>query len=275
MRKFIDIHGKQLAYLDEGQGFPILFGHSFLWHAHMWRPQIDFLKNHFRCIVPELWGHGESDNLNVNEYSIDQLTEDYHTLMHQLELEEFAVVGLSVGAMWATQMAIKHPNHVKALVIMDSFVGPEPEKTKLKYSDMTNQSLNDGCYTPTMIDSLLPFFFSPENIQGNSQIVLDFKKYLSNIPTENIATISVLSHTIFNRKSLLDQLPTLSIPTQVIVGELDLPRPVAEAQVMADLLNTPVNIIKNAAHISTLEQPDDVTHALHTFLQSCDMGTYA
>ena len=60
-RQFIEIDGARMSYIDQGQGFPVLLGHSYLWDAEMWQPQIDALSQHFRVIVPELWGHGRSD----------------------------------------------------------------------------------------------------------------------------------------------------------------------------------------------------------------------
>ena len=63
MKQFMEIAGRRMAYLDEGQGPALLFGHSYLWDSAMWAPQIEALKEHYRCIVPELWGHGDSDVL--------------------------------------------------------------------------------------------------------------------------------------------------------------------------------------------------------------------
>jgi pimeloyl-ACP methyl ester carboxylesterase len=63
MKQFMEIAGRRMAYQDEGQGPALLFGHSYLWDSAMWAPQIEALKEHYRCIVPELWGHGDSDVL--------------------------------------------------------------------------------------------------------------------------------------------------------------------------------------------------------------------
>lgn len=53
MNKF-SIDGKELAYLDKGDGPVVLFGHSYLWDHQMWAPQIEELSESFRCIVPDL-----------------------------------------------------------------------------------------------------------------------------------------------------------------------------------------------------------------------------
>ena len=45
---------------DEGKGFPLVLVHGFLGSSKMWKPQIDFLKDHFRVITPDLPGFGKS-----------------------------------------------------------------------------------------------------------------------------------------------------------------------------------------------------------------------
>ena len=59
----VNIHGSTLHYQDHGTGFPLLLGHSYLWDAAMWAPQIDALSRQYRVIVPDLWGHGASGAL--------------------------------------------------------------------------------------------------------------------------------------------------------------------------------------------------------------------
>ena len=46
---------------DEGKGFPLVLIHGFLGSSKMWEPQIDFFKDHFRVITPDLPGFGKSN----------------------------------------------------------------------------------------------------------------------------------------------------------------------------------------------------------------------
>jgi len=45
---------------DEGKGFPLVLDHGFLGSSRMWGPQIDFFKDYFRVITPDLPGYGKS-----------------------------------------------------------------------------------------------------------------------------------------------------------------------------------------------------------------------
>ena len=46
---------------DEGKGFPLVLVHGFLGSSKMWEPQIDFFKDYFRVITPDLPGYGKSN----------------------------------------------------------------------------------------------------------------------------------------------------------------------------------------------------------------------
>ena len=63
------IDGKDCFYQDLGKGYPILFGHSYLWSSKMWEPQLKELSRGFRCIIPDLWDHGQSGHLHASTTS--------------------------------------------------------------------------------------------------------------------------------------------------------------------------------------------------------------
>lgn len=56
----LEVNNRELHYLDEGEGPTLLFGHSYLWDSTMWRQQLAALRTSYRCLVPDLWGHGQS-----------------------------------------------------------------------------------------------------------------------------------------------------------------------------------------------------------------------
>ena len=53
---------KDIYIGDIGKGFPLVLVHGFLGSSEMWKPQIDFLKNNYRVITPDLPGFGNSNN---------------------------------------------------------------------------------------------------------------------------------------------------------------------------------------------------------------------
>lgn len=263
------VNGRKLYYQDQGEGYPVLFGHSYLWTSDMWKPQLEALSKHFRCIAVDLWDHGKSGPLGETPYSVARLAEDYWTFMQQLGISEFAVVGLSVGGMWGTEMALRYPENVSGLAIMDSYVGSEPEMTRIKYFGLLDAIEKTKGFSQQMIETVAPLFFSPKSLSEKKELVDRFKVYLSEIKPEHIPGIVALGRAIFTRPNLLDRLPEIKQPTLVITGKDDIPRPPKEAEEMAKRLpNTQLHLIEDAGHISNLEQPDKVTSLIQSFLFS-------
>lgn len=258
-----------MAYWDEGTGHPILFGHSFLWDAAMWQAQTALLKKNFRCIVPDLWSHGQSDPLPNDTYTLETLADDYWQFSQSLSLPKFTAVGLSVGGMWAAHLALAHPEAVSALVLMDTFVGDEPTASKNTYLGLLDVMASDNKVSTTLAQKIMPYFFANDTPKEQPELIEQFMKRLISTPPEHIAGKVALGKAIFNRRSLLEDLSQIRVPTLIIVGEEDLPRPPKESREMAALIpNAQLAIVPKAGHICTVEQPDYVNGILHEFLSA-------
>ncbi len=265
---YINVKGQRVFYEEHGKGFPVLFGHSYLWDAGMWKPQIEELSKTYRCIVPELRSHGRSDIMPETSCSIKTMAEDHRSIVKALGLEHIAVVGLSVGGMWGTRMALDYPETVKALVLMDTYTGPEPLESRNRYFGMLDMVEQAGAIPAPLADTITPLFFSPETFKSNPALVNGFKEDLLSIPPDRIPGIVALGRAIFSRTSMLENSADINIPVLIVVGSDDRSRPPHEARVMAEALqNARLEIIPKAGHISNLEQPDHVTALLSTFLK--------
>lgn len=267
------INQANIAYVDEGKGHPILLGHSFLWDAHMWQAQTTQLKENYRCIVPDLWSHGQSDALPHKVGSLETLADDYWQFSQALSLQKFALVGLSVGGMWAAHLALTHPEAISALVLMDTYVGAEPEAPKAVYLSLLDEMERSSSITPEFAHKVAPYFFAKKTKEEQPHLVENFIKNLLATPAQHIAGKAALGRIIFNRSSLLEQLKNIQIPTLIIVGEEDLPRPPYEAQEMTQLIpNATLEIIPKAGHICTVEQPQYVNKIIDRFLTQAIMA---
>lgn len=73
---------------------------------------------------------------------------------------------------------------------------------------------------------------------------------------------------LLKRQSIIERLPGLTMPTLIMVGSDDLPRPPSESQLMASYIkNANLVIIPNTGHICCLEDPAPVTQALENLLR--------
>jgi pimeloyl-ACP methyl ester carboxylesterase len=265
---FITIAGQQLHYRIQGSGFPVLLGHSYLWDSAMWQPQIDALSQKYQVIVPELWGHGQSGPMPDSTRNFGDLAAQASELLNALHIEQCAVVGLSVGGMWGSELALREPKRVKALVIMDADRGAEPAATFAQYSQMLSAIESLGQIPAPMIDAIAPLYFRRGAAQ-DSELVVSFKRSLAAFSAEQIRqSVAPLGRLIFGRPDEVASLAALDPETTLVMcGELDIPRPPSEAIRMAETIGCRHVLIPDAGHISCLENPAFVNRELLAWLE--------
>ena len=127
-KKYKEILGKQMAYLDEGSGQSIVFLHGNPASSYLWRNITPFVKDLGRIVVPDLIGMGDSEKLE----GIDNPDYKYHgqykylsTLLDSLDLgNEINLVIHDWGSAMGFQYARENPDRIKSISFMEAIVMP-------------------------------------------------------------------------------------------------------------------------------------------------------
>lgn len=256
----------KFSYVDEGKGEVLVFVHSYLWDKEMWKPQVEELKKDFRCIVIDLPNHGESKNINES-FSLRELAKEISIFLKGIKIEKYTYIGLSVGGMLAPYIYDYDKDRINKMIIMDSYVGEEPLKTKELYFSMLD-TIEKAKFVPDiLIEKIAPMFFSPF-IDKTGMLYKSFVENLKMIQGERVEGIVKLGRAIFGREDALNLLSEIEKPTYFIVGEYDIPRPYNESVEMATYIkNSKVIKIKNAGHISNLENVEETNKILADILK--------
>ena len=126
---FKSINGKNIAYIDVGDGAPIVLLHGNPTSSYLWRNVIPHLEGIGRVIVPDLIGHGDSEKLPDSEgperYSFEITYEYLAGLLEELNITEDVTLvihdwGSALGFHWAKY----HPEAVKGIAYMEAIVCP-------------------------------------------------------------------------------------------------------------------------------------------------------
>jgi pimeloyl-ACP methyl ester carboxylesterase len=117
------------AYLEVGQGTPLLMLHGFMGSALNWLPLMENLKPNFRCIGLDLFGFGESAR-PIIRYDIAKEVTFLRQGVEALQLDSFYLLGHSFGGWVAAAHTLKYPESVRGLILAapagirdDSFCG--------------------------------------------------------------------------------------------------------------------------------------------------------
>ena len=109
---------------EEGEGFPLVLVHGFLGSSVMWKPQIDFFKDNFRVITPDLPGYGKSNKAKSHN-SIQSISNLLLDCLREKKIDKFHLLGHSMGGMIVQDMAKKSGEKISKLVCYST--GPRGE----------------------------------------------------------------------------------------------------------------------------------------------------
>ncbi|WP_122425239.1 alpha/beta fold hydrolase [Pseudomonas viridiflava] len=268
------IEGKKLHYSDQGSGPVLLLGHSYLWDRNMWSAQIDFLASHYRVIVPDLWGHGESGAFPEGTRNLSDFARHALALLDHLNIRRCTIIGLSVGGMWGAIAALSAPERINGLVLMDTYLGNESEAMKAYYFSLLDKVEAAGGFSEQLLDVVVPIFFRP-GIDPQSPVCQRLRTALASMSSEQLRqTVVPVGRIIFGREDRLGLLHQLDADTTLIMcGDADIPRPPTETREMARLIGCPYVLVPEAGHIANLENPEFVSGALMAFLAGLHQRT--
>jgi pimeloyl-ACP methyl ester carboxylesterase len=118
VNKNAEVLGFNIFYREEGSGSPVVLLHGLGGDGSRWGPNIRPLAEHFRVIVPDQIGFGQSDKPLAN-YHCGMLAEFLARFMKAIEVPKASLVGNSMGAWVAIYFAVHYPQMLDRLVLVD------------------------------------------------------------------------------------------------------------------------------------------------------------
>jgi haloalkane dehalogenase len=143
--RYHEVDGVRLAYLDEGEGNPVVFFHGEPTWSYLWRKVIPPVRDAgHRCIAPDYAGFGRSDKpTDISWYTYDRHVELMASLLEELDVRDATAVVHDWGGPIGLRLAVEHPERFSRIVIMDTgpFTGRQRMSDNwLKFRDFVRES---------------------------------------------------------------------------------------------------------------------------------------
>ncbi len=259
----VRVNNVVIHYNEYGKGKEtLLFSHGYLMNSSMFKGQIDSFKDTFRCISFDHRGHGESE-VSTNGYELDNLVTDAICLIEKLELGSVHFIGMSTGGFVGMRIAIRRPELLKSMVLMDTSAEEEDKKTLKKNYVLLWIVQNIGWFP--VIGKVMSILFHKSFLKDKSR-QQEVKKWRKIIMGQNKKGMILFGKMIFARDNVLDKLKVVNIPTGVIVGENDVGTPPRYNKRIAEMMpNADYFTIPDAGHSAAVEKPGEVTKAMAKF----------
>ncbi len=244
----------------------MVFAHGLLWSTRMYDKQIAHFQQDYRCIAFDFRGQGQSQ-VTKSGYDMETLTQDTLGLLSALNIDKCHFVGLSMGGFVAQRIAIKHPELLLSLTLLETSADPEDPKSAPQYRKLIKAIRWLGM--KRVSKKIMPIMFGSTFLEDKSR-KKEYKEWLLMLQGNHKDGVSKATMGVIERKGIYEQLDDITTPTLIIVGDQDAATPYPKSERMHFAIKgSKLAIIKGAGHTATVEEPEQVNTVISNFLASC------
>jgi pimeloyl-ACP methyl ester carboxylesterase/quercetin dioxygenase-like cupin family protein len=265
--KSLFVNGTDLAYIDRGQGPPIVFVHDTLGDYRSWQRQFAALSRNHHVIAYSRRYHFPSHSTGKEgDYSFEQNAKDLAEFIRALNLGPVAVVGHGYGATVAAIAASEHPELVKSLIIS------EPGFEALLDSSRAYRSR----YAREEIFGIIRKPLSKGDVEKPVQIYMDWlgAEKWSNLGAEdqyrrkqNSNALRALTASPLAPTFACADAKKITVPTLLISGERRSPNSAEINGILSACIpNAERATVLNSGPAPYLDNPDEYTRLLTEFI---------
>lgn len=243
--------GTTLYYEVHGSGPPILLTHGYAATSRMWGGQAKLFSDKHQVMTWDMRGHGRSDSPSDEAaYSADETVADMLGLLDAEGHERAIVGGLSLGGYMSLAFYLKHPDRVRALLIIDTGPGYKSDAPREEWNEMA-RGLGQRLERRGL--ELLAEL-STEMDPSEHSTVEGLARAAGGMLTQHDSRV-------------IDSLSSIDVPTLVMVGEKDRAYLAASDYMANKIPGAEKVVIPNAGHAVNLHQPDAFNAAVGAFLE--------
>ena len=254
-------NGVQLEIAEQGprDGLPVLLLHGITDSRLSYEPMWHQLPKHWHTVAVSLRGHGDSDR--PQPCTLPDMAGDVALLADTLQLKPMVVVGHSMGAAVAMQLAIDRPDLVRALVGMGAFASFGDKPDLRSYRDTEIETLRDP------IPDRVAREFQLSTLAGSMEPAM-----LEMMVRESRKVPARVWRAAFDgllADSFCAGLPTLTMPALLIWGSADAFVPRADQDTLRSVLpSAQLQVYEGVGHALHWEQPARVAGDLRRFVDA-------
>lgn len=264
--KTFTYQSSKIFYRTIGNGKPLVLIHGFAEEGDIWKNQIEFLKDHFYLIIPDLPGSGKSEL--INDMSIEGMSkmikaiinrEGQKFLRQPAEAEgAWVLAGHSMGGYITLAFAKKYPEMLSSFALVHSSAFADSEEKKANRLKSIEFVKKNGAFE--FLKAVIADLFTETWSADNNKVIEEQMEKSRSFTDEAIIQYC---QAMINRPDRTHVLKNFSKPILFIIGEHDKAVPFEQSMQQCYLPQiSNVHILRNSAHMGMLEEAEKVNRAL-------------
>jgi pimeloyl-ACP methyl ester carboxylesterase len=258
--RFIEYSSAKICYHTTGNGKPVMLVHGFGEDSAVWDPQVDFLKDACRLIIPDLPGSGQSallENAGIDEYA-DVLK----AILDKEQVEKCTLLGHSMGGYITLAFAEKYPAGLEKFGLVHSTAFADDEEKKASREKGIAFIEKNGAYEflKTSIPGLFAEAFTKEHPARIEELVEKGKDFTAEALVQYYRAMIA-------RPDRTEVLKSFNGPVLFIFGEHDKAIPFPKSLQQSYLAAvSQVHILRESGHMGMWEETELVNGQLKDFI---------
>lgn len=249
----LERNGVRIRYHRTGDGPVVLLSHGYTASRHMWAPNVGAIADAGHTVVTwDQRGHGDSDYPgDPAAYAEEEAVADIGAILDAVGADRAVIAGMSLGGYLSLAFHLAHPERTAALVLVDTGPGFKSDEARAAWNRSAEQYAAD--FTDRGLDALP---VSPERSEVDRSVHRDAT-----------GLVGAARGLMVQRDArVIASLPTVAVPTLVVVGDQDTPFLTAADYMAAKVPNARKVVLERAGHASNIDQPEAFNRAVTEFL---------
>lgn len=272
------VNGIDLYAEEQGSGDPLLLIMGLAADSVAWMFQRDAFAARYRTILFDNRGVGRSSKPE-GPYTIPLMADDAAGLLDALDIARAHVVGISMGGMIAQELALRHPQRVRGLVLGCTYARPDAAVTGTFEESLAHFGGHKGANGEIEVDlshldplafiqRLLPLTFTPQFMMTQLPTLMQVFAGALQYGFDLRAIMAQVQAT--QAHDTVDRLGQITAPTLVITGDADLLIPPSNSDLLAARIpGARLQKIAGGSHAFNFETPEVFNAAVLEFLDTC------